>query len=459
MFKSRTHRDIVMTEGSLWRSTLLFAMPLFFSGLLQLLFNAADTIVVGRFAGQEALAAVGSVGSLNALLVNIFLGLSIGANVIVARSVGAKDYEKISSAVHTSITISLFSGVFLAFLGYFAARPLLLLMGTPEDVIDLAVIYVRIIFLGMPIQMLYNFAAAILRAVGDTKRPLYFLTAAGVVNVLLNLLFVIAFEMSVAGVALATVLSQFVSTALVVRSLVNRTDDVRLDVRKLRVDGKLLGQIIRIGLPSGIQSSMFSISNILIQSSINSFGTIAMAGAAAATNLCSFIYQAVGAFQSTATTFTGQNVGARKPRRVMKTQTVCQIWCLIITGLMGLGNLVFGEELISLYNTDPEVIKWGMQRIIPANAPYFLMGVHCIFSGGLRGMGYSFLPMCISLGGICLIRVVWLATAFQAYPTMICLMLSHPISWIVTSLFMGFFYFVFYNRLKKQHSALELAAE
>ena len=459
MFKSRPHRNIVMTEGSLWRNTLLFAMPIFFSGLLQLFFNAADTIVVGRFAGQEALAAVGSVGSLNALLVNIFMGLSVGANVIVARSVGAGDHEKVHEAVHTSITVSVVCGVFLAFLGYFVARPMLLLMGTPEDVLDLAVLYVRIIFIGMPIQMLYNFAAAILRAVGDTKRPLYFLTAAGIVNVFLNLFFVIVFDMSVEGVALATVLSHFVSTGLVVRSLLTRTDSVHLNPRQLGINRKLLLQIIRIGLPSGIQSSMFSISNMLIQSSINSFGTIAMAGSAAASNLCSFIYQAVAAFQSTATTFTGQNVGARKPRRVMKTQTVCQLWCLIITGVMGVGNYIFGEQLLSLYNTDPEVIEWGMQRIVVANAPYFLMGIHSVFSGGLRGMGYSLLPMSISLGGICLLRVVWLATAFRAYPTMTCLMLSHPLSWICTSIPMGIFFFIFYHRLKKNHSAQELAAE
>ena len=454
----RTHRNIVMTEGPLLRSTLLFALPLFLSGLLQLFFNAADTIVVGRFAGQEALAAVGSVGSLNALLVNIFLGLSIGANVIVARAVGARDRQKVHDAVHTAVTISVLCGILLAFIGYFAAHPLLLMMGTPEDVIDLAALYVRIIFLGMPVQMLYNFSAAVLRAVGDTKRPLYFLTASGIVNVLLNLLFVIVFKMSVAGVALATVLSHFVSTGLVVHSLLTRHDDVRLDPHKLRVNRRLLWQIVRIGLPSGIQSSMFSISNILIQSSINSFGTIAMAGSAAAGNLCSFIYQAVAAFQSTATTFTGQNVGARKPRRVLKTQYVCQLWCMIVTGVMGVGNLVFGEQLLSLYNTDPEVIKWGIERIVVANAPYFVMGIQSVFSGGLRGMGYSLLPMCISLGGICLLRVVWLATVFRAHPTMTCLMLSHPASWILTSIFMSAFFFIFYHRLKKSHTAQELAA-
>ena len=459
MFKSRAHRNIVMTEGSLWRSTLLFALPIFLSGLLQLFFNAADTIVVGRFAGQEALAAVGSVGSLNALLVNIFLGLSIGANVIVARSIGAGDHQKVQDAVHTSVTVSVICGILLAFIGFFAARPLLLLMGTPEDVIDLAALYVRIIFLGMPIQMLYNFSASILRAVGDTKRPLYFLTSAGIVNVLLNLVFVIAFKMSVAGVALATVLSHFVSTGLVVHSLLTRTDAVRVDPRKLRINRRLLWQIMRIGLPSGVQSSMFSLSNILIQSSINSFGTIAMAGSAAAGNLCSFIYQAVAAFQSTATTFTGQNVGARKPRRVLKTQYVCQLWCIIVTGVMGVGNLIFGEQLLSLYNTDPEVIRWGMERIVVANAPYFLMGMQSVFSGGLRGMGYSLLPMCISLGGICLTRVVWLATVFRAHPTMSCLMLSHPVSWVFTLIFMSAFFFIFYNRLKKDHSAQELAAE
>lgn len=459
MFKPRAHRNIVMTEGSLWRSTLLFALPIFLSGLLQLFFNAADTIVVGRFAGQEALAAVGSVGSLNALLVNIFLGLSIGANVIVARSIGAGDRQKVHNAVHTAITISVICGVALAFIGFFAARPLLLLMGSPEDVIDLSTLYVRIIFLGMPIQMLYNFSASILRAVGDTKRPLYFLTAAGIVNVVLNLIFVIIFKMSVAGVALATVISHFVSTSLVIRSLLTRHDEIRLNPRKLRVDFKLLWQIVRIGVPSGVQSSMFSISNILIQSSINSFGTIAMAGAAAATNLCSFIFQAVAAFQSTATTFTSQNVGARNAQRVLKTQYVCQLWCIIITSIMGVGNLVFGRQLLSLYNTDPEVIQWGMQRILVANTPYFLMGMQSVFSGGLRGMGYSLLPMCISLAGICLTRVIWLATVFRTYPTMICLMLSHPVSWLVTLVFMGPFFFIAYNRLKKTLDTQTLTAE
>ena len=459
MLKSRSSRSIVMTEGSLWRSTLLFALPIFFSGLLQLLFNAADTIVVGRFAGQEALAAVGSVGSLNGLLINAIMGLSIGANVIVARAIGAKDTEKVRSAVHTSVTVSIFCGIFLAFLGFFAARPLLLLMGTPEDVIDLAALYVRIIFLGMPVQMLYNFSASVLRAVGDTKRPLYFLTAAGIVNVLLNLLFVIVFKMSVAGVALATVISHFVSTTLVVRSLLTRTDVIHLDPRKLHINWEILKQIVRIGLPSGIQNSMFSISNVLIQSSINSFGTIAMAGSAAAANLASFIYQAVSAFLSTATTFTSQNMGARKPRRILKVQGVCQLWCLIISGAMGAGTFVFGKQLISLYNTDPEVISWGMQRIVVANAPYFLMGVMSVFSGGLRGMGYSLLPMCISLGGICLLRVVWVSTVFRVYPTMLCLMLSHPVSWILTSLCMGAIFFIAYNRLKKSYSVQELAAE
>ncbi|MBR5230969.1 MAG: MATE family efflux transporter [Clostridia bacterium] len=458
MFRPRCDKTIDMTSGSLWRNTLLFALPLFVSGLLQLLFNAADTIVVGRFSGQEALAAVGSVGSLNSLLINIFIGLSTGANVTVARALGAGDREKAGAAVHTAVSLSLISGVFLAFLGYFAARPLLLLMGTPDDVIELAVLYVRIIFLGMPVQMLYNFSASILRAAGDTKRPLYFLTVSGLVNIALNLLFVIVFKMSVAGVALATVLSHFVSAGLVVRSLLLRRDAVQLHPRRLRIDRPMLLQIVRIGLPSGIQGSMFSISNTLIQSAINSFGTVAMAGSAAASNLCSFLYQGVVAFQSTATTFTGQNVGAKKYRRVLKTQLVCQLWCFIVTTVMGALNLIFGEELLSLYNSDPEVIRWGMQRIVVANAPEFLMGIMSVFSGGLRGMGYSFLPMCLSLSGICLLRVVWLSTVFRAYPTMTCLMLSHPVSWVLTGIPMGIFFFICLNRLKKKLDVPDPAA-
>jgi len=459
MFKSHAHRNIVMTKGSLWRNTLLFALPLFLSGLLQLFFNAADTIVVGRFSGQEALAAVGSVGSLNSLLVNVFLGLSTGTNVVVARYIGAKDLKNTRAAVHTAVTVSVIGGALLAVIGFVLARPILQLMGSPEDVIDLAVLYIRIIFVGMPVQMLYNFSAAVLRSVGDTKRPLYFLTTAGVVNVILNLLFVIVLHMSVAGVALATIISQAVSATLVVRSLMLRDDQVHLDPHMLRIDRKILLEITRIGLPSGIQGSMFSIANVLIQSSVNSFGTIAMAGNAAAGNLCSFVHQGVQSIAQTVTAFVGQNMGARKPRRIMRVMWVCQVWNLVFTGLLGVGSYIFGETLLSLYNTNPEVIRLGMERMLVVNVPYFILGIYDVFSGTLRGIGYSILPMCIALGGICLLRIVWLATFFKAMPTMTGLMLSYPASWLMTALVMGTCFFLLFRKVRQQFSPEELSAQ
>jgi len=456
--KPRTPYAIDMTEGSLLKNILLFSLPLMFSGILQLLFNAADTIVVGRYAGEQALAAVGSVGSLNTLIVSLFMGLSVGSNVVVARQMGARDYKGVQDAVHTSVAIAFISGVFLAFAGFFLARPLLLMMGSPEDVIDLSVLYVRIIFLGMPVQMVYNFCAAILRSVGDTKRPLYFLTVAGVINVVLNLIFVIGFGMTVDGVALATILSQIVSAALVVRSLTLREDAVRLTLSKLRIVPSVLWQIIRIGLPSGIQTSVFSISNVLIQSSVNSFGTIAMAGNAAAANIGGFVYQGISAFVQAATSFVSQNMGARKPRRALHAMWASHLWSFVFTFALGIISYVFGEQLLSMYNTDPEVIVWGLERIVYVHIPYFLCGFMEIFSGALRGIGYSLLPMIISLLGACAFRIIWIYTIFQKVRTMPCLLVSYPVSWIITTVVMAAFFFLLYKKVCKNYTPEELAA-
>ena len=450
--------SIDMTEGPLFKDVLLFSLPLMLSGILQLLFNAADTIVVGRYAGEQALAAVGSVGSLNTLIVSLFMGLSVGSNVVVARKMGARDYKGVQDAVHTSVTISFISGVFLAFAGYFLARPLLLLMGSPEDVIDLSVLYVRIIFMGMPVQMVYNFCAAILRSVGDTKRPLYFLTVAGVINVVLNLIFVICLHMTVDGVALATIISQAVSAVLVVRSLTLREDAVRLDLRRLRIVPATLVQIVRIGLPSGIQTSVFSISNVLIQSSVNSFGTIAMAGNAAAANIGGFVYQGISAFVQATTSFVSQNFGARKPRRTLQAMWVNHLWSFVFTFSLGLISYFFGEQLLSMYNTDPEVISWGLRRILYLHIPYFLCGFMEIFSGALRGIGYSLLPMVISLLGACAFRILWIYTIFQKVRTMDCLLISYPVSWIITTVVMAFFFFLLYKRVCKDFTPEELSA-
>ena len=451
-------RSIDMTEGPMLKNVLLFALPLMLSGILQLLFNAADTIVVGRYAGEQALAAVGSVGSLNTLIISLFIGLSVGSNVVVARQIGARDYKGAQDAVHTSVLVAFISGVILAFLGFFLAKPLLILMGSPEDVIDLSVLYVRIIFLGMPVQMVYNFCAAILRSVGDTKRPLYFLTVAGVINVVLNLIFVIALDMTVDGVALATIISQAVSAYLVVHSLMLREDAVRLNLKKLRIHPGMLKQIVKIGLPSGIQTSVFSISNVLIQSSVNSFGTIAMAGAAAAGNIGGFVYQGISAFVQAATSFVSQNYGARKPRRALKAMWASHLWSFVFTFGLGVITCVFGEFLLSMYNTDPEVIAWGLERMMYVHLPYFLCGFMEIFSGALRGIGYSMLPMIISLLGACAFRIVWIYTIFQRYRTMPCLLLSWPVSWVITTTVMAIFFFILYKRTCKQFSAEELAA-
>ncbi len=432
MLNKHASRTMDMTQGQLLTQVLVFALPIMLSGILQLLFNAADTIVVGRFAGNEALAAVGSVGSLNNMIISLFIGLSVGANVLVARYTGSRNERAVSDTVHTSVLLSLVGGVLLMAVGVLLARPLLTLMGSPDDVIDLAVLYVRIIFLGMPVQMLYNFCAAILRAVGDTQRPLYYLTIAGVVNVLLNLVFVIALHMSVAGVALATIISQAISAALVTRALLNMEGPTRLFLKRLRIHPGKLREIIRIGLPAGIQSSVFSLSNVVIQSSVNSFGSVVIAGNAASSNIGNFVYQAMNTFQQAITCFAGQNIGARKPRRIVSAMKVCMFWAILFGVTLGLLSCVFGPQLLSLFSTDPTVIAAGMERQVIVCAPYFLCGVMDVMTGALRGIGYSLLPMIVSILGACAFRLFWVFTIFAAYPTLTCLMLSYPVSWLLT---------------------------
>ena len=432
MLNKQANRTMDMTQGRLLTQVLVFALPIMLSGILQLLFNAADTIVVGRFAGNEALAAVGSVGSLNNMIISLFIGLSVGANVLVARYTGSQNDRAVSDTVHTSVLLSLVGGVLLMIIGIALARPLLELMGSPEDVIDLAVLYVRIIFLGMPVQMLYNFCAAILRAVGDTQRPLYYLTIAGVVNVLLNLVFVRLFHLSVAGVALATIISQTISALLVTRALLNMEGPTRLFLNRLRIHPGKLREIIRIGLPAGIQSSVFSLSNVVIQSSVNSFGSVVIAGNAASSNVGNFVYQAMNTFQQAITCFAGQNIGARKPRRIVSAMKVCMFWAVSFGLVLGMLSCVFGTQLLSLFSADPAVIAAGMERQIIVCAPYFLCGMMDVMTGALRGIGYSLLPMIVSILGACAFRLFWVFTVFAAYPTLPCLMLSYPVSWLLT---------------------------
>ena len=430
-----TSRSADLTSGPMLQKIILFSVPLAASSILQLLFNAADVVVVGRFAGSTALAAVGSNGALINLLVNLFVGLSLGANVVAARCFGARDEKGVQDTVHTAVALGLVSGVLLAVVGFCAARGLLELMSCPEDVISLSTLYLKIYFIGMPMTMLYNFSSALLRAVGDTKRPLYCLAAAGLINVVLNLVFVILFQMSVAGVALATIISQAVSAVLVVIALMRRTDACKLYLNKLRFYKPQLAKILRIGLPAGIQSALFAISNVLIQSSVNSFGDVFMSGNAAASNLEGFVYVCLNAFHQSAVNFVGQNAGAKQYHRVRQTLWIC-LGCVTVVGLV-LGSLVyvFGPSLLSIYITDsPEAISYGMTRLAFICLPYFTFGMMDVTTGALRGIGASFVPMMISVLGVCGLRIVWIYTIFQIpqYHTPQCLYLSYLVSWVIT---------------------------
>ena len=424
--------EINMTEGPLLPGILAFSGPLILTGILQLLYNAADVIVVGNYAGHEALAAVSSTGSLINLLVNVFMGMSVGASVVIARNYGARDVVAMRRAEHTAMTLALFMGVGVGIFGFLMARPLLQLMDSPPDVIDGAALYVRIYFLGMPANMLYNSGAATLRAIGDTKRPMVYLMISGLINVLLNLLLVIVFHLDVAGVAIATVASQVVSMVLVLLCLLRTRGVIQLNLHECRIDGKSLKEIVRIGLPAGLQGSLFSISNVLIQSSVNSFGSLVVAGNGVASNIEGFVYTAMNAQHQADMTFASQNYGAGKPDRVQKTMWCCLAVVTVIGLSMGLLVLAFGAPLMSLYNTEPQVISNGLIRMRIIMPTYFICGLMDVMVGQLRGIGYSFMPMVVSLTGACLLRIVWILTVFASTHTLTILYLSYPVSWTVT---------------------------
>ena len=425
--------EIDMCNGPLLGKILLFSVPLMMSGILQLLFNAADIIVVGRFEGSSALAAVGSTSALINLLINVFVGLSVGVNVLVAKYYGGRREKDMSETVHTAITTSVLSGLFLVVLGLVAAKPLLHLMGTPDDVLSQSVLYMRIYFLGMPVLMLYNFGAAILRAIGDTRRPLYFLFAAGIVNVVLNLFFVIGLGMGVDGVAWATVISEHISALLVLKSLMEAPGALKLSLKNLRIHPKKLKRIIKIGLPAGMQGAIFSISNVLIQSSVNSFGSIAMAGNTASSNIEGFVYTAMNAVYQTNLSFTSQNLGGRKYSRINKIMYIC-LGVVTVVGLsLGLTAVLGGRMLLGIYSSDPEVLRYGMLRLGIICTTYFLCGIMDCMVGSLRGLGYSIIPMFVSLTGACGFRVLWVFTVFAAYHSLDVLYLSYPVSWAITA--------------------------
>ena len=439
--------EMDLCSGPILGKILIFTIPLIASGILQLLFNAADMVVAGRFAGSVALAAVGATSSLINLLINVFLGLSVA----IAHFYGAKMDKEVSETVHTSVMLALIGGVFLCLVGVFTAEPLLRLMGTPEEILPHSVAYMRIYFIGMPVMLLYNFGAAILRAVGDTRRPLYYLTLAGFINVILNVTFVVFFKMGVKGVALATIISQAVSAVLVLKVLAKSDSVIRLEFSKLYINRDKLARIAKIGLPAGFQGSLFSISNVLIQSSVNSFGAIAVAGNTAAMNLEGFVYNSMNAFHQTAVSFTGQNMGARKHDRVKKI-LICCLCCVLVTGIvMGLLSYVFGQRLLSLYSKDAEVIDYGLKRMAVIMLTYFLCGIMDVMVGTLRGMGYSIMPMIVSLMGACVFRIIWIFTVFRLIHTPQCLYVSYPISWGLTfSVHMLCFIFVARRRLNNR---------
>ncbi|WP_455526865.1 MATE family efflux transporter [Huintestinicola sp.] len=427
--------EMDMCSGSILKKMLMFTLPLMLSSILQLLFNAADIVVVGRFAGDNSLAAVGSTTALINLLTNLFVGLSIGANVTAARNYGGKREDALSRTVHTAVTISIISGVILTVIGVVGTKEMLRLMSTPDEIIDLAADYLRIYFAGITATTIYNFGSALLRAIGDTKRPLYYLLAAGAVNVVLNLLFVIVFKMDVSGVALATIISESLSAFLVIRCLMRETGAIKLELKKLRVHKAELISIIRIGLPAGFQGIVFALSNVVIQSSVNLFGNIVVAGNSAAANIEGFVYMAMNSFYQATLSFMSQNFGAGEYKRLNKI-LACGELCVVVVGLV-LGNaaVLFGNQLLSIYSDSPEVIAAGMVRLHYISKVYFLCGIMDVLVGALRGIGYSVLPMVVSLLGACGLRLLWIATVFQIpeFHKVEVVYLSYAITWIITA--------------------------
>ena len=443
----RNQRDL--TTGPLLSGIIAYTVPIILTSVLQLLFNAADLVVVGRFRGSLAVGAVGATGSITNLIVNLFVGLSIGAGVSVAHAIGARQEKQLHRIIHTALFVALAGGALLTVIGVSLSGTFLRLMDTPAEILPLSTQYMQIYFCGMIFNLTYNFCASILRASGDTKSPLLFLSIAGVLNVVLNLFFVVICGMSVAGVALATIISQCVSAVLVVRALMRRTDGCRLDLRQIRLHKAQLLRILRIGIPAGIQGSLFAISNVIIQSSVNSFGDIVVAGNAAAANIEGFVYVSMNAFSQTAVNYTGQNIGAGRFDRVRKIFLLC-IACVAVTGLlMGGGAFLAARPLLGIYITDsPEAIAYGITRMSFVGLCYFLCGMMDVATGSLRGLGSSLTPMIISVLGVCGIRLGWIFTIFRdpRFHSLESLFISYPFSWTITFLIESAAFIILYRR-------------
>ena len=424
--------EIDMSQGKLFGKLISFAIPLLLSGMLQLAFNMADLIVVGRFAGELSLAAVGSNGSLVALILNVLMGLGTGTSILVSRYFGAKDEKHLLDAVQTTVIVAIIGGVIFGGAGIALSGVLLNAMKTPDTVLPLAKIYLRIYFCGLPVMITYNFSSAALRAVGDSRRPLVFLTIAGVLNVILNLIFVIVFHMGVAGVAIATVASQCVSCVLTLRCLIRSKTMCRLVLKPFRFSWKAFGEIVRIGLPAGIQGSLFSISNVLIQSSINYFGDMTMAGNAAAQSIEAFLFVSMDAMNQAAVASVSQSMGAREYQRTRKAVRMCLAMEFVVATALGLITVAFRRQLVGIYTSEEAAIEAGCTRIIILGTVYFTNGMQHMMTGVMRGLGYSILPTCITLMGICGFRVIYIFTYFAAHKTLAVLYASYPISWVLT---------------------------
>ncbi len=454
----RNKYEMDMCHGPLFGKILRFALPLTLTGILQLLFNTVDLVVVGQFTGSDALAAVGATSSLINLLVNLFIGLSVGTNVIVARYYGANDSENLREATHTAILTAIVVGIALVFVGIGISRPVLAAMDTPDDVLPQAMLYIRIYFIGMPALTLYNFGAAILRAIGDTRRPLYFLTISGVVNLVFNLIFVIVFHLGVAGVAIATVISQALSAVFVLLCLTRADGVYRVDLRALRIHGDKLLNMLLIGLPAGLQGMLTDFSNVVIQSSVNGFGSLAMAGNTAATSIVRFLYMSVNSVTQTALSFTSQNVGARQYKRVNQIAGNCVLIAALLGSGLGTLAYLFGRPLLGIFSPDPLVVEQGLFKLRILGIPYFLFAIMDVLPGVLRGLGSGVAPTVITLAGTCLFRILWIYTAFRAVPTLEMLYISYPVSWALTALMQTACFFIVRRRVFRRMRAQESPA-
>ena len=435
--------EIDMCNGSIMDKLISFSLPLMVSGILQLAFNAVDIIVVGRFSGSQALAAVGSTTALINVFANLFIGISLGANVLAARFYAAGKDREMSETVHTSITLALISGIMMAVIGVLLAKWALEIMGTPDDVIGQSALYMRIYFMGMPFFMLYNYGAAILRAIGDTKRPLIFLIISGIANAALNMILVILFHMGVAGVAIGTIISQLISCVLVLTCLYRSEGSYQLRFSKLKINGAYMEQIFQVGVPAGIQSTVINLSNALLQSSVNSFGSIAMAGYTAANNMLGFLYMSVNSITQACMSFTSQNYGVGKLKRMDKVLRDCVILSISIAAVLGGLAYCFGPQILTVYTSDPKVINCGMEILAYTSITYFLCGIMDLFPGALRGMGYSAVPMVLSVIGTVGTRIVWVFGIFPNHRSLSVLFVSYPVSWILTIVLQVMcFYFV-----------------